>query len=172
MWDNYPDLSLPAEVIYIDGDLNIRAAQKITMNGVIAVANDIKIGKDRCWTKLVKNLIWHPVTRCGSSQLEINSPGENKPSGLVSKEDIVIGDYLLGEATLKIQGLIYSGSEIKFEDITAPVEIIGGIVAREFSFGTRGQADIHLDSEIAENTFRNPIYSPVITINYWEELYQ
>ena len=86
MWDNYPALFLPTSTVtYVTGDVNIRAAQELTVNGVLAADRDINIGDDNCW-----NYSGPPFSRCGFCRLEVyrpGVPGDDKPSGIFAKRN-------------------------------------------------------------------------------------
>lgn len=172
MWQNYPELSLPEGAItYITGDINIRAGQILTVNGVLAADRDVEIGEDYCWVS------WeYPFLRCGSSQVIVNRPGlpeENNPAGILAKRRINTGGWLgSGTKALDINGLIYAGDEIRISSAGAFIEIHGGIASRKFTLSSLWNGvDIYLDSDVIIDTFGNPEYSPVITIDHWEEEY-
>lgn len=172
MWQNYPELSLPEEAVtYITSDINIRAGQILTVNGVLAAGRDIEIGKDNCWTSSE-----YPFLRCGSSRVIVNRPGlpeENKPAGILAKRKIRTGDWLGFEIkALDINGLIYAGDEIKISNVGAFIEIHGSIISRKFSLSNMWNGvDIYLDSDVIIDTLGDPEYSSVITIDHWEEEY-
>ena len=172
MWQNYPKFSLPTGTVsYITGDVNIRAGQELTINGVLAADRDINIGKDNCWTRPED-----PYLRCGSSQVTVKRPGdpaEDKPSGLLASRKINTGKWLgFGIKALYIEGLVYAGDEMRLTSIAAPVEIHGGIAVRKFTLSSMWQGiDIYLDPDVIIDTFGDAQYSPVITIDHWEEEY-
>ena len=172
MWQNYPGLSLPEEAVtYIRGDINIRAGQILTVNGVLVADRDIEIGKDNCWTSSE-----YPFLRCGSSRVIVNRPGlpeENKPAGILAKRKIKTGSWLgFGTRALDINGLIYAGDEVKISSVEAFIEIHGGIASRKFKSSSMWEGiDIYLDPDVITDTFGDPEYSSVITIDHWEEEY-
>ncbi len=172
MWQNYPQLSLPENVVvYVTGDINIRAGEELTVNGVLAGDRDINIGEDYCWGRSE-----YPYFRCGNAQLKVNRPGlpeDNFPSGILAKRKISGGGFLgLGVGSLNINGLVYAGDEIRISSAGSPIEIHGGIAARKFTLSSLWQGvDIYLDSDVIIDTFKNPSYSPIITIDHWEEEY-
>ena len=172
MWQNYPNLSLPEDVVtYVTGDINIRAGQILTINGVLVAERDIDMGEDYCWTSSE-----YPFLRCGSSRVIVNRPGlpeENKSAGILAKRKITTGSWLgFEDKAMDINGLIYAGDEIKISSVAAFIEIYGGIASRKFRLSSMWNGiDIYLDPDVIADTFRNPEYSPVITIDHWEEEY-
>jgi hypothetical protein len=172
MWENYPDLILPEDtVVYVDGDINIRAGQRLAVNGVIVADRDINLGENFCWTSKE-----FPYVRCGSSQMTVERPGtpeDDKPSGIIVKRKLNTGTWFgSGEKALSVEGLIYVGDELRFSSVMAPITITGGIAARKFTSSSMWHGiDIYLDPDVIIDTFGNPTYSSVITIDHWEEEY-
>ncbi len=172
MWASYPVLSLPTSAVaYVTGDANIRAGQELTINGVLVADRDINIGKDNCW-----NNSDPPFLRCGYSQLRVYRPGlpeDNIPSGFLAKRKIVAGSYFgFGSYSLYAEGLIYAGDEFNFSGVQAPIEIHGGIASRKFNLSSLWNGfDIYLDDDVIVDTFSETIYSPIITVDHWEEEY-
>ena len=172
MWDNYPALSLPSSTVaYVTGDVNIRAGQELTVNGVLASDRDFNIGENNCW-----NSVDPPFLRCGFSRLSVYRPGlpeDDEPSGILAKRKINMGAFSgFGAHALYIEGLIYSGDETSFSNAQAPIEIHGGIAMRKLRFSSLwNNVNIYLDSDVIIDTFSNSSYSPVITVDHWEEEY-
>ena len=172
MWDNYPALFLPTSTVtYITGDVNIRAAQELTVNGVLAADRDINIGEDNCW-----NHPDPPFSRCGFCQLKIHRPGDpadDEPSGILAKRKVNIGKFAgFGAYAMYAEGLIYAGAELDFSGAQALIEIHGGIAARKLDFRSMWNGiDLYLDPDVITDTFSEAFYSPVITVDHWEEEY-
>jgi len=172
MWDNYPQLSLPTSTVaYVTGDINIRAGQELKVSGVLVADRDINIGKDNCWNRPEP-----PFTRCGFCQLKVYRPGipeDDEPAGILAKRKINGGNFLgFGTHALYAEGLIYASDEMKFSGALAPVEIHGGIAVRKLTFSSMwNNVNIYLEPDVIIDTFSESSYSPVITIDHWEEEY-
>ncbi len=172
MWDNYPNLFLPTSTVtYVTGDVNIRAAQELTVSGVLAADRDINVGKDNCW-----NHPDPPFSRCGFCRLEVyrpGVPGDDEPAGILAKRKVDIGNFAgFGGRAVYLEGLIYAGAELAFSGVQALVEIHGGIAARKLDFSSMWNGiDLYLDSDVIIDTFSEAFYSPVITVDHWEEEY-
>lgn len=172
MWQNYPALSLPTSTItYVTGDVNIRASQQLTVNGVLVADRDFSLGEDFCWTRPDPPFLW-----CGSAQLTVKRPGspeDNLSSGILAKRKINAGGWLgIGVKALDITGLIYAGDEMRLSAVAAPIEIHGGIAVRKFTLSSMWEGvDIHLDSDVIIDTFGSPTYSPMVVVDHWEEEY-
>ncbi len=172
MWQHYPQLSLPlGATVYITGDANIRAGQELTVNGTLVADRDINLGTSLCWSRSE-----YPYLRCGFVRLIVVRPGtpdDNLSSGLLAQRKINTSSWLgFGFSALDISGLMYSGDETKLSSVAAPIVIHGAVVARKFTLSSLWNGtDIYLDSDVIVDTFKNPEYSPVITIDHWEEKY-
>jgi len=172
LWQHYPQLSLPVNaVVYITGDVNIRAGQELTVNGVLAAGRDINLGASLCWARSE-----FPYVRCGSSRVTVLRPGvpeDNLPSGLLAYRKINASSWLgFGSSALNVNGLVYSGDETKLSSVAAPIVIQGGVVVKKLTLSSLWNGiDIYLDSDVIVDTFGNPQYSPLITIDHWEEKY-
>jgi len=68
--------------------------------------------------------------------------------------------------------LVYSGDETKLSSVAAPIVIQGGVVVKKLTLSSLWNGiDIYLDSDVIVDTFGNPQYSPLITVDHWEEKY-
>ncbi len=169
MWNNYPSLTFPVGVVvYVLGDVNIRAGQDLIVNGALASDRDINFGQDNCWLRSQ----W-PFLRCGFSKVSVYRPDINSASGLLAKRKFTIGGYFgIGSQSLLVNGLVYSGDQMTISSVLAPIEIHGGIVARKIDFSSVWQAvDIYLDADTIIDTLGVASYSPVIIVDHWEEEY-
>lgn len=172
MWDHYPSLILPFNTVaYVTGDVNVRAGQDLTVQGVLVSDRDVNLGEDFCWTRSEP-----PFSRCGNVKVTVQRPGapsDNLPSGILAKRKVSAGGWLgIDLQTLMITGLVYAGDEAKLTSIAAPIEIHGGVAARKFSFSSLWSGfDFYLDADVITDTFQDAQYSPFITIDHWEEKY-
>ena len=169
LWDNYPEIILDG-VIYVNDDINIRAGQDMVINGTLVSGENknINIGEENAWFRSE----W-PYARSGYCDIKIYRPDENSPSGILAQKKLNIGSWFgAGVESLYIEGLIYSGHEIKISSINSPIEIHGGIATSKFTLSSMWNGiDLYLDSDVIIDTFGISEYSQVISINHWEEEY-
>ena len=175
-------------VIYVDGDIDLKGGVRVSVNGILVAGRYIKVGYYRKWGR-------GAVTMEGVSRLRITDPGTNIPSGLLAKGKIDVGSYFSIDPSkeivddLLIEGLIYAQEETSIIGIPAipnipekSFVIRGGIVARKLDFdGNQEIINIYQDVEkIKEGIWGGPIpppgtppppFSPIITIEHWEEEY-
>ena len=169
LWNNYPTIVFPTgAVVYVLGDVNIRAGQDLTIAGTLASDRDINLGQDNCWLKSEP-----PFIRCGFSTVKVLRPDNASPSGLLAKRKLGIGgSFGIGAHSLFVNGLVYSGDQMTISSVLAPIEIHGGLVARKIDFSSIWQPfDIYLDADVIVDTFGVASYSPVIIVDHWEEEY-
>lgn len=172
LWDHYPSITFSTgTVAYVQGDVNIRAGQNLTVIGVLASDRDINLGASNCWSRSEP-----PYTRCGFSTIKVfrpTDPPSSLPSGLLAKRKFSSGGFLgIGSVGLSVYGLIYSGDMMSISSALAPIKIYGGLVARMIDFSSIWQDfDIYLDANVITDTFGEASYSPVIEVDHWEEEY-
>ena len=168
LWDNYPELSLPSgQVVYVTGDANIQAGQDLIINGVLAANRDINLGANLCWSRPE-----FPFVRCGNTRVALSRPSGGL-SGLLAQRKINTGMWLgFGGAALNVEGLIYAGDEAKFASVGATITVRGAVVARKVIFSSLwNNVDIYLEPDIVAAAFLGSEYSPIATIDHWEERY-
>jgi hypothetical protein len=116
----------------------------------------------------------------GLNQLTVVDPGIGFPSGILTKSKINFGFYAAFQ-DINITGLIYSQDEIRIVSVPRTFEVVGGIIARKFSLTSAwSHLNIYLDNDIIREGVwggptppggSRPPYSPVVTVEHWEESY-
>lgn len=165
-------LTLNNEITYITGDVELRGGRHLIVNGALVADDNIKIGERFTWPK-------GGTTDLGLSQITINRPGAQSPSGLLTKRKINFGLFSSFQP-IDITGVIYANEQVRIVSAPQRFDILGGIVARKFSLSSVWQwLNITLDDDIIlyglgykiDGTVITPTYSPIITIDHWEESY-
>ncbi len=156
------------EITYVRGGVDVRGGRSLIINGVLLSDGNIKIGERYKWGN-----------EEGISHLEINRPGGESPSGILSKRGVYFGEYAFLEDS-HIEGVVYAGDKIEVIGINKDIHIIGGIIARKIDLaGKEGVVEITLDNEnilyglghMVEGNPVVPYFSPVIRVDHWEEIY-
>lgn len=171
MWSHYPDLALPTSTfVFVTGDISIMAGQRLALHGVLASQRDISIGSSLCWA-----YGQFPFLRCGFTSLAAKKPQSpaNAPSGLLAKRKLETGAFLnLAGKAFAVEAVLYAGDALGFSSSLAQFEIKGGIVARKMNFSSLlGGVAVYLNADTVLDTLGGSSYSPVITIDHWEEEY-
>lgn len=159
-------------ITYIEGQIDLKGGRHLVVNGALLADGTINIGEKFQWVRGGKK-------DEGFSQITINRPTATTTSGLLTKSKINFGLYS-SFTTTTITGVIYAYDEIRFTSIPQSFTVQGGIIARKLSFTSLFQwLNFILDDEIIlyglgyviDGVPINPTYSPVITVEHWEETY-
>ena len=166
LWNNLINNSTTVlnGITYVTGKINIRGGIDLEINGVLIADQSIEIANYDCWTRSGE-------TRCGNNSIIINNSGGTPlpPSGLLTKKNLIIGSYL---DQFSIQGLIYTTDKIDIINVsTIDMNIVGGIVGRKFFVNNVLNLNIIYNQEIVLAGFTDTGFSPVVTIEHWEESY-
>ena len=164
---------LDNEITYVEGSLKLRGGRSLVVNGTLVTDGTIDIGEKNCWTNQGQK-------DCGYNQITVNDPGQDIPSGILTKRKLNIGPYSSFQ-DIEITGLIYAIDEIKIVSLPWSFEIIGGIISRKFSLTSAWSSfNIYLNNSIISEGIwagpqppegEKPPYSPLVTIEHWEESY-
>jgi len=137
-------------IVYVTGSIDINKNQSLVVNGMLLADGNIETGAD-----------------FGQSRLQINHvPGS--PSGIATKGWLSILKYT---NTFNVTGLVYALREV-YVSKTANLIIQGGIITKNFQMVDQNNfLDITFDSNLILEALGEPINSPIITIQQWEEEY-
>lgn len=166
-------LSLENEITYVTGPIELRGGRRLVVKGVLVADRTIDIGVRECWTQKGQK-------DCGFNQITIISPDSGGPSGLLNKKNISFGPYSFAEKA-EITGLIYSSDEVKLTSLPQEFKLVGGMLGRKISITSAWESiNVYLDNAIILKGIwagpkppdeEKPPYSPVVTIEHWEETY-
>lgn len=167
----YKASALATSTYYIvGGGFNLIGGRNLQVNGVLVTEGTVNIGTDFSGGGCSN----------GWSQLTI-SHSTSTPSGLFTTRKIYFGPcatYPWGGPTT-LTGLIYALEELNIEDVMGEYKITGGIITNKFTIHAK-KYDLYLDDDIIEEGIwggpkllgeEKPLYSPVVTIEHWEEAY-
>lgn len=174
LWEVGEDgtLTLNNAITYVAGSIELRGGRRLVVNGSLVADDNIAIGERYSWTKGGQK-------DEGFSQITINRPGPTSPSGLLAKRKINFGSYSSFQE-INMVGVIYANDEIKIISVPQTFNILGGLIARKLSLTSVWQwLNVTLDNEIIlyglgyiiDGQPVTPSYSPIITVEHWEESY-
>lgn len=165
-------LTLNNTITYVTGNIDLKGGRHLIVNGTLLADDNIKIGESYSWTKQSQK-------HSGFSQITIDRPSNTSPSGLLTKRKINFGPYSSFQQ-INIVGIIYANDEVQIISVPWVFNVIGGVIARKLSLTSIWQwFNVTLDNDIIlyglgyiiDGQPINPTYSPVITIEHWEEAY-
>jgi hypothetical protein len=165
-------LTLNNEITYVTGTIDLKGGKTLIINGALVADDNIYIGQSLTWTK-------GGTKHTGFSQITVNRPSDQSPSGILAKRKINF-DIYSSFAPISITGVIYSNDEIRINSVPQSFDVIGGLIGRKLSFSSLWQwFNVTMDNDIIlyglgykiNDMIINPTYSPVIVIDHWEESY-
>ncbi|MFA4940989.1 MAG: hypothetical protein WC582_00090 [Patescibacteria group bacterium] len=158
MEDNQ-DLILNNPITYVDGDVELRGGQSLTVNGLLVVGRDFIVGSGYCWS-------W----RCGNNSITVNHT-EGEPSGILAKRKIY---FKLWTGNIDISGLVYANDQLDI--LSFPLgfnfDVVGGLISRKLTITSVWQPiNITHNNDYLVEVLGATDFSPVITVEHWEEEY-
>ena len=159
-------------IVYVTGPVELKGGRRVVVSGALVADGTVDVGERYSWTRKGQK-------DEGFSQINIYRPTAITSSGLLTKAKINFGSYS-SFATTEITGAIYASDEIRFVSLPESFIVTGGIIARKLSFTSVWPwFNFILDDEIIlyvlgykiEETLIDTEYSPIITIEHWEEAY-
>lgn len=144
------------DAVYVAGNVVISDGHNLTINGVLATNGRITIGRD--------------MQECppNSVILHINHIAGN-PAGIFSKSNI---EFLRCAGDISINGILYAGNEISLTNLEHSFTLNGSMIARSADLILLyNGVNLNYNDSIAIDTLGGSGFSPVITVEYWEEEY-
>lgn len=158
MKDNQ-NLTLNDPITYVRGDIKLRGGQNLTINGLLAVERDLKVGYKYCWEG-----------RCGMSSIIVNHT-EGQPSGILAKRKI---NFEVWAGNVNIQGIVYANDELNIVGfpLDFTFDVHGGLISRKLTITSTWQPiNIYYDNALLVEVLGATEFSPVINVEHWEEEY-
>jgi len=150
---NNQDITLNG-ITYVTGDIFISGSRQLTINGALVADGSINLG--------VKN-------GDDAIVLTANSLSSTTPTGLFAKDSIVFN----ANSDIQINhGVIYTDGDFNvwvkaFVNIT----VEGGILCRGSNIDSNSYIQITLDPWAVGSALSSFEYSPIVTVDHWEEEY-
>jgi Tfp pilus assembly protein PilX len=156
---NNQTLTLNDPITYVDGDIDIKGAQNLIVNGLLVAGRDIIIGHFLC-----------RGFRCGNNTLTVNHT-TGQAAGILAKRKI---NFELWAGDININGAVYANDQLSL--LSFPIgfdfDVTGGLIARKLTITSVWQPlNINYDNTILIEVLGATEFSPVITVEHWEEEY-
>jgi hypothetical protein len=152
------NLVLTDPITYVTGDINVKYYENLTVNGILASDGNIDLG--------VPDLL---CILFGRSDITINQPTSSTPSGLLAKGRV---QFDLCMDNFNARGLIYSNDQLKLISLPSSFNLRGGLISRNMELTSIWQGlTITQESSTINNALSNHAFSPVVTVDHWEEEY-
>lgn len=156
---NNQNLTLNNAITYVTGDVEIKGAQNLTINGLLVVGKDLELGDSEC-----------RGSRCGYNNITVNH-ASGTPSGIIAKRKIEFNRW---SGNINISGIIYATDQLDILNIQVGknFDILGGLISRKLTITSSWQPiNITFDNEIVVTGLGSSTFSPIITVEHWEEEY-
>lgn len=145
-------------ITYVTGDVDINYYNDLVINGALVADGDITLGANSLGCLLG-----------GRSDITMSSLNTSTPSGIFSKSRI---DLELCLSSLSGQGVIYANDKVNVLSLPNGITITGALVSRKLTLTSLWQGfTIIYDPDVINASVGDPAYSPVVTIDHWEEEY-
>jgi hypothetical protein len=162
LWDWRGQILTLNGIHYVTGDITIYGTNDLVINGALISDNDIVLGKNS------NNCCWGSnCSKMGS--ITVNKIATATPSGIISKRKIELESCL---NNLNVYGLIYATDKIDIISLPKKITITGGLISRKLTMTSLWkEVDLIYDREAIIYSLGDPNYSPIVTIEHWEEKY-
>lgn len=159
LMQNNQNLTLNGPITYVDGDINLKGGQNLTVNGLLVVGRDLIVGHSLC-----------RGFRCGSNSITVNHT-VGQAAGILAKRKI---NFELWTGAITINGAVYANDQLSL--LSFPLgfsfDITGGLISRKLTITSVWQPlNINHDNTILTEALGATEFSPVITVEHWEEEY-
>lgn len=147
-------------VVYVTGNVEIKTGHNLTVNGALVTNSRIDVG----YTK-------HHWESCpvDSAVLTIGHIS-GAPSGIFTKNNISFKECI---NSVNIDGIVYANNSIDFNNrYCYDFTVNGSILARDIStVALSNGITLNYNEQAVVDTLGGSGFSPVITVEYWEEEY-
>lgn len=159
LMQNNQILTLDGPITYVDGDIDVRGAQTLIINGLLVAGRDFNFASNLC-----------RGSRCGNSHLTVNRTA-GQPAGIFAKRKIY---FNLWSGNIDITGVVYANDQ--FNLLSLPLgftnKITGGLIGRKLTITSVWlPINIYYDNTIISEAIGSSSFSPVLTVEHWEEEY-
>lgn len=155
-------LVLNDAITYVTGDIVFEGDPDVIINGLLVADGSITIGKVR-WIWII------PYCKDGENTSITINHISGTPSGLIVKHDI---KFELCTSDSDINGVLYAAEQINVFDFGDDMDIVGAVIARNIDIiGIWSTINITYDENFLLDTLGATEFSPIITVEHWEEEY-
>lgn len=159
LMQNNQNLTLPGPITYVDGDIDVKGAQTLTVNGLLVAGRDFNFASSRC-----------RGSRCGNSHLTVIRTAGQK-AGIFAKRKIY---FNLWSGNINVNGVVYANDQ--FNLLSLPlgynINITGALIGRKLTITSVWlPINIYYDNTVINEALGITSFSPVMTVEHWEEEY-
>jgi len=152
-------LTLNDPITYVDGDVELKGGQQLIVNGLLVIGRDLIVGQNLCWG-----------FRCGNNSITINHTS-GQAAGILAKRKV---NFRLWSGQIDAHGVIYANDQLSISSFPLGFSFNteGGLISRKLTITSVFQPiNIIRNDEILNDTIGTMTFSPLITVEHWEEEY-
>ncbi|MDD4900702.1 MAG: hypothetical protein PHS62_01150 [Patescibacteria group bacterium] len=156
---NNQNLTLPGPITYVDGDIDVKGGQTLTVNGILVSGRDIIVGHSL-----------YRGSRSGSNNIIVNHT-DGQAAGILAKRKINFESWT---GQTNITGTVYANDQISITNFPFGFSftVTGGLIARKLTITSAWQPiNIYYNNAILVEALGASEFSPLITVEHWEEEY-
>ncbi len=159
LMQNNQNLTLNNPITFVNGNVELKGGQTLTLNGLLVVDKDFIDGHSLC-----------RGFRCGTNNLIVNY-ASGTPAGILAKGKV---DFELWTGNVNANGVIYADDQLNI--ISLPLggnfTEVGGLISRMLTITSVWQPiNITFNSNYLSDILGSTTFSPTITVEHWEEEY-
>ena len=148
-------------ITYVYGNIVLKGSAKLVINGALVADNSVTVGATTngcCWN-----------SNCNGTNITINRIDPDDPSGILSKNGISFQSCL---KSFTGTGIIYSSNGLTFSSVPNKIFSTGALICANGLSISSSQIDLTYDTpSVSYSLGGNPQFSPIVTVNHWEEEY-
>lgn len=155
---NNSTITLNNPITYVEGDIDFYGNKNLIINGLLVVERDFQVGRKWC------------RGGCGLADVTVNHAA-GEPSGILAKRKVYFYTFT---GTININGVVYASDQLTVTGIPFGLnfDAAGGLISRKLTItSVWSPIDITRNEEIINSTLGVVEFSPVITVEHWEEEY-
>ncbi len=146
------ELVLDNHITYVEGRVRVRQNIDLIINGLLVSEDNMDIGFS-----------------CGHNTSVNVNYSTSSPAGLIANGNIRLRQCL---AESDIRGVVYATRDIRMNNFSGDVNFEGGMYARNIEiFSNWRDNAMKFNKNIISDTLQATEFSPVVTVEHWEEEY-
>jgi len=153
------NLTLNGPITYVSGNVDLYGNKLLTINGLLVIENDFEVGRSFC-----------RGISCGRSSVTVNHT-EGQASGIFAKRKVYF-KYWSGD--IDVNGVVYASDQLNILSVPFGFNFNadGGLISRKLTItSVWTPINITRNEEILVSSVGTMEFSPVITVEHWEEEY-
>lgn len=168
LWANQGKTLTLTGITYVTGAASFKGKINVIINGILVADGTITIGEETrncCWGSFCGGY----NSEGGGVNVTTTKTGTNDPSGIISKTYISFESCL---NSFSANGLIYGNSGLTINNLPHKIYVNGALISNDLSMSSDwAGVDLTVDNITVNSSLGDPQFSPIVTVDHWEEEY-